>query len=105
MLDDKPVERAAIQEQLPGVRVLGSHLYYLKRILLWSPETQQSIITHESGRKTEMVRAQLERETVRKSLSHEEFLQSLNLRVSLSLIRDTRDVQMNRTLELFNKTN
>ncbi len=52
-----------------------------------------------------MVRAQLERETVRKSLSHEEFLQSLDLRVSLSVIRDTRDVHMNRTLELFNKTN
>ncbi len=48
MVDDNPVERAAIQEQLPGVRVLGSHLYYLKRILLWSPETQQSVITQES---------------------------------------------------------
>jgi FkbH-like protein len=105
VVDDNPVERASIQEQLPGVRVLGSHLYYLKRVLLWSPETQQPVITDESGRKTEMVRAQLERETARKSLSHEEFLQSLNLRVSLSLIRDTMEVHMNRTLELFNKTN
>jgi FkbH-like protein len=105
VVDDNPVERASIQEQLPGVRVLGSHLYYLKRVLLWSPETQQPVITDESGRKTEMVRAQLERETVRKSLSHGEFLQSLNLRVSFSLIRNNLDVQMNRTLELFNKTN
>jgi FkbH-like protein len=105
MVDDNPVERAAIQEQLPGVRVLGSHLYYLKRVLLWSPETQQSVITNESSQKTEMVRGQLERETVRRSLSQEEFLQTLNLRVSLSLIRDTMDVHMNRTLELFNKTN
>jgi FkbH-like protein len=105
VVDDNPVERASIQEQLPGVRVLGSHLYYLKRVLLWSPETQQPVITDESGRKTEMVRAQLERETVRKSLSHEEFLQSLNLRVSFSLIRNNMDVHMNRTLELFNKTN
>ena len=105
MVDDNPVERAAIQEQLPGVRVLGSHLYYLKRVLLWSPETQQCVITRESSQKTEMVRGQLERETVRRSLSQEEFLQTLNLRVSLSLIRDTMDVHMNRTLELFNKTN
>ena len=43
MVDDNPVERAAIQEQLPGVRVLGSHLYYLKRVLLWSSETQQYV--------------------------------------------------------------
>jgi FkbH-like protein len=105
MVDDNPVERAAIQEQVPGVRVLGSHLYYLKRILLWSPETQQPVLTRETGRKTEMVRAQLERETVRKSLSHAEFLGTLNLRLSLSVIRDTRNLHMNRTLELFNKTN
>jgi FkbH-like protein len=105
MVDDNPVERAAIQEQLPGVRVLGSHLYYLKRVLLWSAETQQAVLTSESGRKTEMVRAQLEREEVRKSLSQAEFLQTLNLRVTLSQIHETADVHMNRTLELFNKTN
>jgi FkbH-like protein len=105
MVDDHPVERAAIQQQLPGVRVLGSHVYYLKRILLWSSETQQTAITSESARKTEMVQAQLHRDTARRTLSHEEFLQTLNLRLSISRIRDTRDVQMNRTLELFNKTN
>ncbi len=105
MIDDNPVERAAIQAGLPGVRVLGSHLYYLKRILLWSPETQQRVITPESGRKTEMVHAQLQRETVRKKLSHEEFLQTLRLRVSLSVLHDTRNLHMSRALELFNKTN
>ena len=47
----------------------------------------------------------MERETIRRSLSQEEFLQTLNLRVSLSFIRDAMDVQMNRALELFNKTN
>jgi FkbH-like protein len=105
MIDDNPVERAAIQAGLPGVRVLGSHLYYLKRILLWSPETQQRVITRESVHKTEMVHAQLQRESVRKSLSHEEFLQTLRLRVSLSVLRDTKDLHMSRALELFNKTN
>jgi FkbH-like protein len=105
MVDDNPVERAAIQEEVPGVRVLGSHLYYLKRILLWSPEMQQPSRTRESGRKTEMVRAQLERESARESLSHAEFLGTLSLRISLSGIRDIKDLQMNRALELFNKTN
>jgi FkbH-like protein len=105
MVDDHPVERSAIQQQLPGVRVLGSHLYYLKRILLWAPETQTPVITMESGNKTAMVQAQLEREAVRKTLSQEEFLQTLDLRVSVSRIPDLKDVNMNRALELFNKTN
>jgi FkbH-like protein len=105
MIDDNPVERAAIQEQIPGVRVLGSHLYYLKRILLWATETQQPAITGESAQKTGMVRAQLARETARGFLSHEEFLQTLNLRVTLSTIRDPGNLHINRALELFNKTN
>jgi FkbH-like protein len=105
MIDDHPVERAAIRAGLPGVRVLGRHPYYLKRILLWSSETQQRLITSESSRKTEMVQAQLQRESVRKTLSHQEFLQTLGLRLSLSVLRDTKDLNMNRALELFNKTN
>jgi FkbH-like protein len=105
MIDDNPVERAAIQAGLPGVRVLGSHLYYLKRILLWASETQPSVITRESSRKTEMIQAQLERESVRKQLSSEEFLQTLGLRVTLSVVRTTKDLHMSRALELFNKTN
>jgi len=105
MIDDNPVERAAIQAGVPGVRVLGSHLYYLKRILLWSSETQQRVLTRESSRKTEMVHAQLERESVRKTLSHVEFLQTLGLRGSLSILHDTKDLHLNRALELLNKTN
>jgi FkbH-like protein len=105
MIDDNPTERAAIQMGLPGVRVLGSHLYYLKRILLWSAETQQCVITRESERKTEMVHAQLQRESVRRALSHEEFLRTLGLRLSLSVLHGTKDLHMSRSLELFNKTN
>jgi FkbH-like protein len=105
MIDDNPTERAAIRAGLPEVRVLGSHPYYLKRILLWSAETQRCAITRESGQKTEMVHAQLQRESVRKSLSHEEFLKTLELRVTLSRLRETRDFHMSRALELFNKTN
>jgi FkbH-like protein len=105
MIDDNPVERAAIVAGVPGVRVLGSQLYYLKRILLWSAETQTCVITPESVRKTEMVQAQLQRESVRKKLSHTEFLQTLQLRVTVAVLRHAKDVHMNRALELFNKTN
>jgi len=105
VVDDNPVERAAIQAGVPGARVLGSQLYYLNRVLLWSAETQQPAMSQESSRKTEMVQAQLQRESVRQALTHEEFLQSLQLRVSLSVVRDANDLRLGRALELFNKTN
>jgi len=104
MVDDNPVERAAIESSLPGVRTLGKHLYYLKRVLLWSAETQTRTITSESARKTEMMQAQLERESVRKALPLEHFLETLELRVTVSVIAGTADLQMTRVLELFNKT-
>jgi FkbH-like protein len=105
MIDDNPLERAAIQAALPKVRVLGKHLYYLKRVLLWSAETQQRIISTESTRRTEMVHAQSRRESLRKELSQEQFMRSLDLRASISRVGSTSDLQMSRALELFNKTN
>jgi FkbH-like protein len=105
MIDDNPSERAAIQAALPKVRVLGKHLYYLKRVLLWSAETQQRAISAESARRTEMMRAQSRRDSGRKELSEEEFLQSLSLRASISRLHSTSDLHMSRALELFNKTN
>jgi FkbH-like protein len=105
MIDDNPVERAAIQAGLPGLRVLGSHPYYLKRTLLWSAETQQPSLTWESGLKTEMVQAQLRREAVRKSLPHGEFLKTLELRATVARVRTVTSLHMTRALELLNKTN
>jgi len=105
MVDDNPVERAAVESALPGVRTLGKHLYYLKRVLLWSAETQVRAITPESARKTRMMQSQLERDSVRKALPLTHFLETLDLRVTVSVIAGTADLQMNRILELFNKTN
>jgi FkbH-like protein len=105
MIDDNPVERASIEAGIPGVRVLGRHPYYLKRILLWSSETQPSVITRESSQKTEMVHAQLQRESIRGQLSQQEFLETLQLCVTVSAVRTTKDLHMSRALELFNKTN
>jgi FkbH-like protein len=78
MIDDNPAERAAVQAVL---------------------------ISAESARRTGMMHAQLRRDSVRRELSQEEFLQSLNLRASISQVRSTSDLHMSRALELFNKTN
>jgi FkbH-like protein len=105
MIDDNPVERAAIQATLPGARVLGRHLYYLKRVLLWSAETQLRVITPESRSRTEMMRARSRREAVRKAVSHEQFLTTLELRASIAVVEATTSLHMSRALELLNKTN
>jgi len=106
MIDDNPVERAAVQAALPGVRVLGKHLYYLKRVLLWSAETQVRVITAESSGRTQMMRARTERESVRRAaLSQEQFLASLELRATVAAADATTSLHMSRALELLNKTN
>jgi FkbH-like protein len=99
------VERAAIEAGVPGVRVLGRHLYYLKRVLLWSAETQTPDITDESLRRTQMVQAQARRESARRAMPQAEFLMTLGLRATVSRLDSAGSLHMGRALELLNKTN
>ena len=104
-LDDNPVERNAVASAFPDVRVIESSHYYWKRILLWSAETQSAVITAESMRRTEMVKAQIERETARTTVSRDEFLRDLDLRVEFTKIEGRSDPRFPRVVELINKTN
>jgi FkbH-like protein len=104
-IDDNPVERAAMQQAFPDMRILGRHPYYLRRILLWSSETQVAAVTEESGRRTEMVQAQLERESQRKAMTREEFLARAAPRAALVEVAAVEGPRFQRCLELINKTN
>ena len=104
-IDDNPVERAAIEAAFPGIRTLGADLYGIRRTLLWSAETQVPFISDESGRRTEMIRAQVVREETRKMVSRAEFLDNLDIRVTTNVIGTTAHGRFPRTLELINKTN
>ncbi len=104
-VDDNPVERSAMKARFPDMRVLGRHPYYLRRILLWSPETQVARVSEESSRRTEMIQAQIQRDTARKELTREEFLMSLALRCRMFAIDNTSDSRFPRCFELINKTN
>lgn len=104
-VDDNPVEREVVKAAFPDIRVLGSHPYYLRRVLLWAPETQVSVITDESARRTEMVQAQIEREDARSNMSRDAFLQTLFVRIRFVDIRSTDHTAFARALELINKTN
>jgi FkbH-like protein len=104
-IDDNPVERASIAQAFPEMRVLGSHPYYIRRILLWAPETQVALITAESAQRTEMVQAQVEREQSKQRMSREEFLASLEIKINIVTIVDTGHLRFARCLELINKSN
>jgi FkbH-like protein len=104
-IDDNPAERAAIKAAFPAIRVLGGTPLTWRRILLWSAETQVASITTESAARTEMVRAQVAREEQRQTLSRDEFLASLNVRVTFWRVDDAASARFPRVLELINKTN
>ncbi|EGF91941.1 HAD-superfamily phosphatase, subfamily IIIC domain protein [Asticcacaulis biprosthecium C19] len=104
-IDDNPAERAAVAAAFPDMRILGDNPYLLRRILLWSAETQGAGISDESARRSEMIQAQGERERSRKTLSREDFLASLQVAVALKPIRSTADPAFARAFELLNKTN
>ena len=104
-VDDNPVERSAAKAAFPELRVLGDDLYGLRSLLLWAPETQVPHITNESARRTEMVRAQLDREHFRQRMSRAEFLADLGLTVRMFEVADVDHPKFGRALELMNKTN
>ncbi len=104
-IDDNPVEREAIHQAFPDIRLLGANPYYLRRILLWSAELQPIAITDESDRRTEMVQNQIVRETSKRQMSHEEFQASLGVQVTTHVVTSVDDPRFARMFELVNKTN
>ena len=104
-IDDNPVERAAMQAAFPEMRILGRYPYYLRRTLLWSAETQVASVTIESGRRTEMIQRQFEREGKRRVMQREDFLQVAAPQVKLSQISSVDHPRFDRVMELINKTN
>ncbi|MHB8285793.1 MAG: HAD-IIIC family phosphatase [Caulobacteraceae bacterium] len=108
-IDDNPREIDEVQASLPTLRCLGgrvgSNPRDWRRIILRSPETQVSTQSQESQRRTELVRASIERETMAVSMDRMAWLQSLDLHAALHLIGDTRAPTFARAFELINKTN
>jgi FkbH-like protein len=104
-VDDNPSERSAMQAAFPDMRIIGRHPYYLRRILLWSSETDVASVTDESGRRTEMMQRQFDREFHKKSLPREDFLRDAAPRVEILEIPDVGHSRFPRILELVNKTN
>jgi len=104
-VDDNPVERAAVKEAFPDIRVIGANPFLVKRILTWSPETQIPVLTDESVRREEMVRQQIGREQERATQSRESFLNSLGSELRFVEVTSPEQGEFSRCIELLNKTN
>lgn len=104
-IDDNPVERTAMAKAYPAIRVIGRYYQYTRSILLWSAETQSAFITDESSRRTEMMQAQVQRETLRQFASETDFLATLKVCMNVFEIDTPAHPGFPRALELINKTN
>jgi FkbH-like protein len=104
-VDDNPVERESVRVSLPGIRVIGSDPFVVRRILLWSPETQIAARSNESVRREEMLRKQVDREREKSSMSRTDFLKSLQSKVAIFEVINSEQGSFSRIFELVNKTN
>jgi FkbH-like protein len=104
-VDDNPIERESVRAQLPGIRVMGSDPFVVRRALLWSAETQIPMRSRESASREALLRNQIRREDERSSMSRPEFLASLKSRVEIWHLTDISAPSFSRVGELVNKTN
>jgi FkbH-like protein len=101
-VDDSARERERIRQALPDVEVLGEDLFSLRRALLTHPGLQSVRMTPESSRRSELVKAQLDRSRLRQAISDEAaFVASLE--VVATVERATPDV-LDRVRELIGRT-
>lgn len=101
-VDDNPRERESVKRAFPQIRVIGEDVIFWKKCLLTSSELQPIIITNESLNKGENIKNMEKKEEIKKNMSNEEFLESLNLK--LKYVKSS-EIHLNRIFELFNKTN
>jgi FkbH-like protein len=104
-VDDNPVERESVRVSLPGIRVIGSDPFVVRRILLWSPETQIAARSNETVRREEMLRKQVDREREKSTMSRTDFLKSLQSKVEVFEVTSSAHGSFSRIFELVNKTN
>ena len=106
MIDDNPVERAAIRSRRAGRARAGQPalLFETHSALVAGNAAMRDHagIRPQNGNGAGAVAARIRRA---KRFRTKNFSQTLQLRVSLSVLRDTKNVHMSRALELFNKTN
>jgi FkbH-like protein len=101
-IDDNPRERDLVKSAFPEIRVMGEDVLFWKKCLLTSSELQPILFTPELMKKNDSIKIINEIKKIRKEMSNEEFLQSLNLKLHFVKSKDEHTA---RIFELINKTN
>jgi FkbH-like protein len=103
-IDDSARERERVRQALPEITLLGEDLFTLRRTLLTDPRLQPARLTPESARRSELVRAQLDRSRLRTAMADEgAFLESLQIVCNVELLAHDAD-SLGRIGELFART-
>jgi FkbH-like protein len=103
LLDDNPVERALVEENVAGVRSLDPNERSSWRWLEYWLDLPSTAQTDEARRRTELYReAAQRREAMGTEHDYEQMMRSLQLRAEL---REARAEDMPRLLELIQRTN
>jgi FkbH-like protein len=104
-IDDNPLEREAVHQAFPAMRVTGSNPFLTRRTLMWAPELLIPRVTATSQTRFASLKARKDHSQEEKSVSRKEFLASLNIAVSVTPLTGPSDPHFSRCLELLNKTN
>lgn len=104
-VDDNPVERDSVKAAIPEIRVIGADPFSIKRILLWSPETQVARLSAESVLREQSLINKVKRDQQQIALPRSDFLKGLDSQVEIVEVNGLDSPVFYRVFELVNKTN
>jgi len=104
-IDDNHLEIEEVRSAIPAVRTLSYPAENWRNILIHSPQLQTTHISEEARKKTELIRAKIQRDTSSQSMERSAWLESLGLTLRFIRISDTQASHFARAFELLNKTN
>jgi FkbH-like protein len=104
-VDDSPHERERVRQALPNVEVLGDDLFALRRTLLTHPGLQSVRLTPEAVRRSDMVKARIDRARLRKETTDEAgFVASLEVVSTVARLAADATQAIDRVRELIGRT-
>jgi len=102
-IDDHPVERDRVRQRLPEIEVWGENPFGLRARLLNDPRLQTPRVSREAAARTDLVKAQLVRQHVRREVTSEaDYVSSLQIQCRIEPLNAQDD--LGRIEELFQRT-
>ncbi len=106
-IDDSAHERERVRQSLPEIVVLGEDLFALRRTLLTDPRLQSVRVTDEAASRSDLVKAQLDRQRLQGELPDQEaFVAGLDIVTTVECLTTAAAVPavLDRVQELFART-